>query len=859
MYRQKSLIRRLIPWLIAAAVLACLIIFVFVPIYSQKEELNEEQPVIAYYEGNEKALTMENEDLVFTMDPMTTRFQVVEKATGRTWDSTPKDADKDPIALTANKEALGATLLIGYTTSSGEITLNNNAYSMANQTYQLNKQDDGSIRVDYAIGQIERVFMLPSAITKERFTAFTDAMSKKNKKQTTSNYSLYEPEKLDKKDNKDEIIAMYPSVQEQALYILKSDVSSTNKQKLEGYFAEAGYTQEDFEIDQQLVAGKSETSGPVFNVSVIYRLEGKDLVVEIPYSEIKYKSDYPITSVTPLPMFGAAGTDQEGFLFVPEGGGALIRFNNGKLYQSAYYANLYGWDYGVQRKEAVSETENAFPVFGATHDGGSFLCMIEGASAYAGINADISGRNNSYNTINAKYSVLHAEQYNVSAKTTQLVYVYEKEIPQDTVIQRYRFVDSDDYSDMAKVYGDYLRERHPELAAATASEETPVHVELVGAINKNVIKFGVPVDSVVPTTTFEQAQSILDELTDSGVHNLNIRMTGWMNGGVRQKVLTGVHVLGELGGQKAMDSLIAEAQQKNVQLSFDGITAFAYNSGLFDGFLPFRDAARFATREQVHLYPYSIVTYQQADWLYDYYLTRPGYAQKNTTNLINYLQERKAAGIAFRDNGNLLSADYYPKDLVTREKVKQMNLESLAEAKEKGLKVTIKEGNEYAVPYADLITDMNLTGQAYAIIDEQIPFYQMALHGMKDFTGEAINLAGDCVSSLLECAEYGTGLNFTFIAENTKILLESYYSCYTSAGYEYWKDQALSMILRYQEEMRGLNSQRIAHHERIADEVTMTTYEDGTEVYVNYGSNDFRKGTVQVPARDYLVKRGNEK
>ena len=302
MYRQKSLIRRLIPWLIAAAVLACLIIFVFVPIYSQKEEANEEQPVIAYYEGDEKALTMENEDLVFTMDPMTTRFQVVEKATGRAWDSTPKDADKDPIALTANKEALGATLLIGYTTSSGEITLNNNAYSMANQTYQLNKQDDGSIRVDYAIGQIERVFMLQSAITKERFTAFTDAMSKKNKKQTTSNYSLYEPEKLDKKDNKDEIIAMYPSVQEQALYILKSDVSSTNKQKLEGYFAEAGYTQEDFEIDQQLVAGKSGTSGPVFNVSVIYRLEGKDLVVEIPYSEIKYKSDYPITSVTPLPI-----------------------------------------------------------------------------------------------------------------------------------------------------------------------------------------------------------------------------------------------------------------------------------------------------------------------------------------------------------------------------------------------------------------------------------------------------------------------------------------------------------------------------------------------------------------------------
>ena len=319
MYRQKSLIRRLIPWLIVAIALACLVIFVFVPIYSQKEDTNTNPPVISYYEGDETPLVMENDDLVFTMDPTTTRFQIVEKASGRTWDSTPADGDKDPIALTANKEALSATMLVGYTTSSGEITMNNNAYSIANQTYQLKQQEDGSIRVDYSVGKIDRIYTLPTAITKDRFNTFVDAMSKKNKKQTTSNYSLYEPEKLDKKENKEEIIAMYPSVQEQPLYILKGDVSAANKQKLESYFAEAGYTQEDFEIDQQLVAGKKETSGPVFNVSVIYRLEGKDLVLEIPYSEIRYRTDYPITAVTPLPMFGAAGTDQDGFLLIPEG------------------------------------------------------------------------------------------------------------------------------------------------------------------------------------------------------------------------------------------------------------------------------------------------------------------------------------------------------------------------------------------------------------------------------------------------------------------------------------------------------------------------------------------------------------
>ena len=134
-----------------------------------------------------------------------------------------------------------------------------------------------------------------------------------------------------------------------------------------------------------------------------------------------------------------------------------------------------------------------------------------------------------------------------------------------------------------------------------------------------------------------------------------------------------------------MRSLIAEARLKNVNLSFDGITCFAYNSGLFDGFIGFRDAARYATREQIHLYPYSIVTYQKAEYLDDYYLVRPAYAQKNASNLIQYLSGVNASGIAFRDIGNLLSADYYNRDLVTREQVMKMNIDTMKEASEKGL------------------------------------------------------------------------------------------------------------------------------------------------------------------------------
>ena len=82
---------------------------------------------------------------------------------------------------------------------------------------------------------------------------------------------------------------------------------------------------------------------------------------------------------------------------------------------------------------------------------------------------------------------------------------------------------------------------------------------MVGAIDKTVVKFGMPVDSVVPTTTFAQAQSMLAALEDMGVKELSAHMSGWSNGGVTQKVFSNVRVQRQLGGEKGMASVIAAA------------------------------------------------------------------------------------------------------------------------------------------------------------------------------------------------------------------------------------------------------------------------------------------------------------
>ena len=853
---KKKIIFRLLQLALILGLLAALTFFVIIPLYGPQPESTLPVPDIIFYEGSTKAVTMENEYLAFELDANTTHFTVKEKLSGREWESNPSGAAKDGKAISSNKEMMQSTAIVTYTNAGGTIDLNNFKYSIENKNFDIKVQDDGSIRVDYAIGKIEKTYLMPTAITKERYEAFYEQMKSSTQKKLKSNYTLYEPDKLDSKKNKDEIISLYPEVLNQPLYILKSGTNDSNKKKIEGYFAEANYTQEDYEIDQLLVAGARDNNEPVFNVSMIYRLEGKDLVLEVPYSEFKYKADYPLTSLTILPMFGATGADEEGFLLVPEGGGALIRYNNGKLSQNPYYAEMYGWDYALDRDKMVNETRMTFPVFGMTHDGGSCVCIMEGAAAYASIQADISMRYNSYNSVHAKYKVLHHDKYNVSAKTAQLVYMYEKEIPDTTIIHRYRFVDSDQYTAMATAYGDYLRGKEA-FQNQAASEQMPVSVELVGAIDKTVVKLGLPIDSVVATTTFAQAKDIVKELSDAGLQNMHVRMSGWANGGINQSVLTKVKVNKAMGGQKGMQELIAAAKAEGVKLYFDGVTCFAYDSDILDGFLPFRDAARLATREEVELYPYDIVTYFYADWLDTFYLVQPSYAKKCADNLIAYLADADAAGVAFRDIGYLLSGDYNSKKNVTREQTIAMNIENMQAAAAAGQQVMIRQGNEYALPYVDIVTDMDLIGTRYSILDQQVPFYQIAIHGLKDYTGKSMTTSGDMRIELLYCAEYGSGLNFTFMAEDAKVLQDTTHSGFFGTQYSSWAEDITQMALQYQEDMAGLNQQRIVEHARLSETLTVTGYEDGTKVYVNYGKLDEAYEGVQVPAMSYYVERGN--
>ena len=95
---------------------------------------------------------------------------------------------------------------------------------------------------------------------------------------------------------------------------------------------------------------------------------------------------------------------------------------------------------------------------------------------------------------------------------------------------------------------------------------------------------------------------MLLDLYNSGLTNMSVKLSGWANGGVEQKVLNRVNVIRSLGGKKDLNSLIATAKENNIDIYLNGITNYAFNSTIFNGFNVFSEAARFVSRKKAELF-----------------------------------------------------------------------------------------------------------------------------------------------------------------------------------------------------------------------------------------------------------------
>jgi len=802
-----------------------------------------------------ETFTIENDKLKLVMDSRTTQFTILQKDTNHIWYSNPPELQSDPIALAKEKNNMMSTLLVNYSTENGvNNTYDTYTYSIKRDFFEVN-QKSNTIQVKYTASTMEREYKYPLAIYAEEFDAYLEQLSSADQNVLTRRcYREVDIDRLKPSDNREELLRKYPGLAEDNLYLIFDPLNAYLKVQCEEIFAKIDYSDEDYVRHYALYQEKTDKSDPAFNITVNYKLDGNKLVVDIPFDEILYKHAYPLISLSVLPYFGAAGVEDEGFMFVPEGGGSIIDFNNGKTRQNGYYADVYGWDWATDRKAIIKETRIAYPVFGESFGDSSFISIMENGSEYAGITAEISGKLGSYNYVRADYKMIHGEQFEVSQRNTSAQYAYEAGLPEgERITQVYAFVNSPSYVDMAVEYRNYLFGKQKKLA----NKETPLAIEIVGAVDKVQQVLGMPKNKPYKLTSYSEAADIIKEVDELGLNNVRFKLSGFINGGIRQKMLSKVKYINNLGGKAQFKKMINSVGDTSAKLYLDGSTQFAYRSTLNDGFFRYRDPARFASDEVCELNEYSPVWYGKLDTLDTYYLLRPSNIDRAAAVLADEVIRQNIAGISYRENGYQLSADYNDSEgkRVSRAQAGAQQVSRMKAAKENGLSVMINAGNAYAVKDADIITNLVMHGNSYAIIDRHIPFYEIALHGYKDFTGTPINLGYENDQIILESAEAGAGLYFVFMHENEKALQETNYTEYYAACFDSWKEKMNDIYKKYDSELGVVKNSLIVNHEFITENVTATTYDNGYKVYVNFGYVDCNADGINIPARQYKVQK----
>ena len=227
MKKLKKIIALLIVLLLSAAAV------VMVALWEEEAEPGEIIKVNRY-EGEEKTFVLENEALLFELDYETTQFKVTVKETGQVWYSNPQEVEADAIAHAGEKDKLRSTLLLTYSNINGVDTLQNNyAYSIENQIFQIEEGNE-YIRVDYSIGDVEKEYTIPAVMEEERMNAVFELVSKSDKTTIMDYYKKYDLNNLGKKDNKEELLERYPSLEQGVIYALRDTTKENMKKRLEG-------------------------------------------------------------------------------------------------------------------------------------------------------------------------------------------------------------------------------------------------------------------------------------------------------------------------------------------------------------------------------------------------------------------------------------------------------------------------------------------------------------------------------------------------------------------------------------------------------------------------------------------------
>ncbi|SFS75459.1 DUF5696 domain-containing protein [Paenibacillus sp. BC26] len=791
-------------------------------------------------------LAAQSDTLALYFNPETTEIAVLNRISGKVWRSNPEDLGSDAKASPFEKDRLAAQVTINYRDAIGTLgSITNFTDSIARKQFKAEGIENG-IRLTYTIGDTSLgIDALPKRISKKR-------MEEKVYSKLDEATAKYVGNRYFPLENNPEVLERLDTAVSRALVL----------SRMLDAFAKAGYTAEDLAADNQEngLAAEGGASRPNFTVPIEYRLAGDELTVRVPVQEIQESKGYQIRTVELLDFFGAAGSDAKGYMLVPDGSGSLIQLNNGKIGEEVYAQRVYGEDENnnSRRRGQLSEAAR-LPVFGMKSGDDAWFATIEKGEGIASINADISGRKNSYNYAYASFAIRGEDELEIykGNKVDEIQLLTEDSFKGDLQV-RYSFLSGNEanYSGMAKRYREKLVQDKV-LQPIESQAGLPFYLDVLGAVDKQKSILGIPYKGLMPMTTIKQAGQMAEQLKAAGVSNIQMRYVGWFNEGVDHKIAKNVKLDSELGSKTELKQLSEKLEAMGGRLYPD--VAFQHVLRENRNFKPASDAARFVTREQAMLAPINRAFNAMDLSLGSFYLLSPAKLPYFVDQFIDSYDGYGIDAVSLRDLGDLLQADYRVSRIVFRDVAKNIVTEQLGKLDKSFPNMLLTGGNAYALKYADELIDVPMASSGFGITDQEIPFYEMVIHGYKNYAGSAVNLDDnqDLAYQLLRSLEYGAAPHFFWSYESSSKLKLTAYESFFSTHYTDWLQAASSLYGKVNKALAGLQNSTIAEHTQHQPGVAQVRYDNGTSVYVNYTDKPVTVNGIQIAAKNFYVGGDN--
>lgn len=331
------------------------------------------------------------EDKLATMEHMLTRFgyelyyepytaevAVKNTKTGDILLTNPYDIGKADSASTENiKNQLLSQIIVQYTNTEGnELTIY--SYVEAAQREQIKvKRIKNGIRVEYVMGRQESRLLVPQRIEKTRMEEliFANITEENRLNKLKAFYVLKDPNDETLTDQMvQEMYATFPITEKYAIYVFDPDATERERTQMEAIIKTfcPEYTYEELEYDHTLVEFESTERNPVqFRLALEYYLDESGLSVRLPANGIRFdQSAYQLSYIRILPYMGAGSSDFTGYTMIPDGSGALVRFEDILATGSPRILSgtLYGADYAYHTIKGQNQQVMRLPIFGVIED-----------------------------------------------------------------------------------------------------------------------------------------------------------------------------------------------------------------------------------------------------------------------------------------------------------------------------------------------------------------------------------------------------------------------------------------------------------------------------------------------------------